>query len=209
MLVVHVIRKPLSEGNVASNVLKWGTGALNIDASRIVTGENLKGGSGGLLSNVRDEKEWGYHAGAEDNGFRPSPGGRWPANLILGHKPGCEQTGVQKVSGTKPRPGGKGDRFKDAGSLMSRTGHEGVRTDHHGFADADGTEVIPKWDCQEGCPVAALDEQTGVLTTNPGTYRKTGREGEGSTYALDSQEGRVLSKGDSGGASRYFKQVKS
>jgi site-specific DNA-methyltransferase (adenine-specific) len=30
-----LVRKPLSEKTVAANVLKWGTGALNIDASRI------------------------------------------------------------------------------------------------------------------------------------------------------------------------------
>ena len=33
--MIHVLRKPLSEGTVASNVLKHGTGGLNIDASRI------------------------------------------------------------------------------------------------------------------------------------------------------------------------------
>lgn len=36
-------RKPLSEKTVAANVLKWGTGALNIDASRIGTLDNLNG----------------------------------------------------------------------------------------------------------------------------------------------------------------------
>ena len=40
-----LFRKPLSEGTVAANVLRHGTGALNIDASRIPTGENLNGGA--------------------------------------------------------------------------------------------------------------------------------------------------------------------
>ena len=30
-----LVRKPLAEKSVAANILKWGTGALNIDASRI------------------------------------------------------------------------------------------------------------------------------------------------------------------------------
>ena len=32
---IVVARKPLSEKNVALNVLKWGTGGINIDATRI------------------------------------------------------------------------------------------------------------------------------------------------------------------------------
>ena len=35
MITIHVIRKPLDEGTVASNVLKWGTGAINIDGCRV------------------------------------------------------------------------------------------------------------------------------------------------------------------------------
>jgi len=38
MLVIHICRKPLSEPTVAANVLKHGTGALNIDACRIGAG---------------------------------------------------------------------------------------------------------------------------------------------------------------------------
>jgi site-specific DNA-methyltransferase (adenine-specific) len=34
---ITVARKPLSEKNVASNVLKWGTGAINIDGCRVGT----------------------------------------------------------------------------------------------------------------------------------------------------------------------------
>ena len=35
MRTIHVLRKPCSEGTVAANVLKWGTGALNVDGCRI------------------------------------------------------------------------------------------------------------------------------------------------------------------------------
>src|SRR5690606_1421659 len=34
---ICVARKPLSEGTVAENVLKWGTGGINIDECRIGT----------------------------------------------------------------------------------------------------------------------------------------------------------------------------
>ena len=43
MRIIHVLRKPLSEGTVASNVLKHGCGGLNIDASRISsTGDHMR-----------------------------------------------------------------------------------------------------------------------------------------------------------------------
>jgi len=35
MKVIHLLRKPCSEPTVAANVLRWGTGALNIDATRV------------------------------------------------------------------------------------------------------------------------------------------------------------------------------
>src|SRR5690606_10534081 len=38
---IILARKPLSEATVAENVLKWGTGALNIDGCRIPTGQML------------------------------------------------------------------------------------------------------------------------------------------------------------------------
>jgi len=71
-------RKPLSEKTVAENVLRWGTGGLNIDACRIGTGDNLNGG--------------GYSGGTPKSMFRGldrlqpdeyrQPPGRFPANLI-------------------------------------------------------------------------------------------------------------------------------
>jgi len=42
---IVLARKPLSEGTVAANVLKWGTGALNVDGCRIETDESLNGGA--------------------------------------------------------------------------------------------------------------------------------------------------------------------
>jgi site-specific DNA-methyltransferase (adenine-specific) len=69
-------RKPLI-GTVAENVTKHGVGALNIDGCRLPTQENLKGGSGGLLSHLRDQKHYPL-----ENTYTPSEEGRWPANFI-------------------------------------------------------------------------------------------------------------------------------
>ena len=41
---IVMARKPLSEKSIAENVIKWGTGGINIDESRIATDDNLNGG---------------------------------------------------------------------------------------------------------------------------------------------------------------------
>lgn len=68
-------RKPL-DGTYVNNVLTHGVGGLNIDACRIPTSDALTGGTGGLLSDVRD--------GTDPDGpdWMPSTGGRWPANVL-------------------------------------------------------------------------------------------------------------------------------
>lgn len=86
---ICLARKPLI-GTVAENVLAHGTGAINIDACRVATDENLNGGayaaSGGRASLSGDERE-----GAARGMFQPGktagreyepPKGRWPANLV-------------------------------------------------------------------------------------------------------------------------------
>lgn len=94
---ITVARKPLSESTVANNVLKWGTGGLNIDASRIGTEEVLGRASGG----------WGNKAvGADNYGNYNSigitvEGGRFPANIMLDEEAAKmldEQSGVSKSS---------------------------------------------------------------------------------------------------------------
>jgi DNA modification methylase len=69
---ITLARKPLV-GTVADNVLKWGTGGVNVDASRVEAEKTT--GWGGKPSN-------GYSGGLnQDLNARPVQG-RWPANLI-------------------------------------------------------------------------------------------------------------------------------
>jgi len=77
--IICLARKPLSESTVAANVLKWGTGAINIDGCRVASAvgdEPLRWEHGRAMG----------HHGAEGRGPRAAivqPLGRWPANLIL------------------------------------------------------------------------------------------------------------------------------
>jgi DNA modification methylase len=72
---ITVARKPLSEKTVAANVLKWGTGGINIDKCRVGT-EILSEHKSGNIPN--DRGEWGLKEGY----VMPERTGRFPANLI-------------------------------------------------------------------------------------------------------------------------------
>jgi len=72
---VILVRKPLSESTIAGNVLRWGTGALNIDATRIGTG----GDKGVWPITERRHADVAYTLQPIETD--PTKG-RWPANLI-------------------------------------------------------------------------------------------------------------------------------
>ena len=80
---VVVARKPL-EGTVAANVLAHGTGALNIDASRIGDGSDSQGSREGEATAGKRYAEAGAVNIAALPGPRGgSPKGRFPSNVIL------------------------------------------------------------------------------------------------------------------------------
>ena len=76
---ICLARKPLSEKTVAANVLKWGTGGLNIDGGRIGTEGGTEKGSKpiGKSKGIYGE---GLHGACEINELNK---GRFPANVIL------------------------------------------------------------------------------------------------------------------------------
>jgi site-specific DNA-methyltransferase (adenine-specific) len=71
---IVLARKPFN-GTVAANVLQHGTGALNIDATRIPTDDQFGGGA---------KATSGFVTGYEYDGWTPgNTAGRWPANVIV------------------------------------------------------------------------------------------------------------------------------
>lgn len=94
---IVVGRKPLGEKTVAANVLAYGTGALNIDATRI-SGESTK---------RRNAAEMGYHGGNTSTDYEAgSDAGRWPANVALDESQAAAldvQSGTKMSRGHTPR----------------------------------------------------------------------------------------------------------
>jgi len=89
---VVVARKPLI-GTVAENVLTHGTGALNIDGSRIGTDGGTAGATAGPSDGI-------YGNGLNGDFSKPVAGlGRWPANVILDEAMAAE---LDRQSGVRP-----------------------------------------------------------------------------------------------------------
>lgn len=101
---IVLARKPLI-GTVAENVLKHGTGGLNIDASRIGTGtpKPVRIATSALPSNGKYGEGLNGSKAVED-----STQGRWPANVLFDEEVAAlldEQSGVLKsgkLTGTEP-----------------------------------------------------------------------------------------------------------
>lgn len=76
-----LIQKPISEHNLAANVLKHGVGGINIDQSRVpVQGKipsttNLDFRDGGFI--------WDTETRSQSSIYHQHPNGRFPANIIL------------------------------------------------------------------------------------------------------------------------------
>jgi DNA modification methylase len=72
---IVLARKPLSESSIAANVLKHGTGGINVDGCRIA--------SDGGHKRAFQPTNNGRSIYGEQTGFQPTNAeGRWPANLI-------------------------------------------------------------------------------------------------------------------------------
>lgn len=95
---ITLARKPL-EGTVAENVLKWHTGAVNVDGCRVETSENLNGGRYSDNKQGDDGNSYGRGINARSAADYSQPAGRWPANLI--HDGSEEVTGLFPNSTTK------------------------------------------------------------------------------------------------------------
>jgi site-specific DNA-methyltransferase (adenine-specific) len=111
---IVMARKPLSEKSIAENVLKHGTGGINIDGSRIEFEDTQN-----AATNPKFRKENNYkmpEPGQESNGavsFTSSKNeydtsGRFPANIIFDEEAGQlldEQSGISKSGKNKLEKG--------------------------------------------------------------------------------------------------------
>lgn len=212
MIIITVARKPVNE-TVAANALRHGTGGLNIDGCRI-TFTTIPGGSLAVNTHLREsvKRTASVLLFSSRVGVYKPPAGRWPANLMLVHWVDCVPSGHIRIRGNRidTRPEGDGGRTDKSQWRFRPTS----RT-RRGYSESDGNETVAKWTCTAGCPVTALDGQSGVTGTGTGVAQKAGA-GKAQPFATDkgwhahhmTREGQIAPEdyGDLGGASRFFKQ---
>jgi len=148
---IVMARKPF-KGNVAQNVLEWGTGGINIDESRVGTRTENESGwskSGSKASENRSMSGSNYDRVAKDEiGL-----GRWPANIILDEEAGeilDQQSGISKgkVGMTQQSsPNNIYNGFKSTGDTKVNDG----KTDKGGASRFFYCPKASKKDRNEGC----------------------------------------------------------
>lgn len=114
---IVMARKPLSEKTVAANVLKHGTGAINIDGCRIHSDDAKEGRvrhGGGIVGNGTSYELPDYKS--------PMPAGRWPANIMHDGSEEVESIFPYTKSGAMKREVGEYAGDSSTGFLRGRSG---------------------------------------------------------------------------------------
>ena len=203
---IVLARKPLV-GTVAGNVLAYGTGALNIDGTRVASDtpnpsiarrkgatNHLDGGAGKAADHYAQGRMVSRQSPEAYSADRPGEqAGRWPANVVLSHMDGCRQVGTVDDSRPANRPKSGFD------------GREWTESYEPGPGQPLTWTQVAVWECVDGCPVAELDAQSGITRDGSSGPRSRGFGDQyvgGSTGNPQPPTG----YGGEGGASRFFPQ---
>lgn len=205
-----LVRTPI-EGTVASNVVQHGAGALDVDSCRIaVTGDDAE-----AMQRCNTPGSGRFKPGPTGYGTfdrsSPSPSldtarGRWPTNLVFIHASECRCTGTRVVPSHNPD-----NKTVTGDDTTPNTYGKWHARSSVGHASENGTEIVPAWDCAQGCLVRALDSMSGVLKSGTGAFMRASAKGY-RPLALGAEsraEGTaMITYGDVGGASRFYPQFK-
>ena len=197
---IVVARAPM-RSTVTANVLRHGTGALNIAAGRIgTTGGRSVHAEGGEAARGGDSTN-AYGNGLNGSASAPLvPGlGRWPANVVLRHTEHCECVGTVRVRAAAGRRGGD----PEGNGIYEGTFPRGDMRDV-GYGDEDGFEEIEAWECAPGCPVARLDAQSGPTGQRGALTGEEPSSKTGVVYGNFAGRGPTTPCGDTGGAARFL-----
>jgi site-specific DNA-methyltransferase (adenine-specific) len=190
---ICLARKPLSEKSIAENVLKWGTGGINVDGCRInyLNDKDKEGAKWGS-----DENSGSYFTGLESRGLKNNLAnneGRFPANIIL--ECICDEVIKGESGERKPR---KKVNDHNENSIF---GIGGVGIENYDYNDRGDIHTNPS------CPCLLLDEQSGIVSQ--GHWPKGSTKGFGEFGGGESiYEGVGPKDKTKSGASRFFYQAK-
>lgn len=199
---VFLCRAPRGNKTFAQLATEFGTGALNIDGTRI----SGTPGDGRWGKDVTTDV-WDKMPNQEPGELKPqelNQTGRWPANFVLSHSQECVKVGEYEVEG--------------------RTINRWTE-DMKPFGDAAGEEyeseemppeTVERWACVPECAVRILDDQAGDVY-GAGTYSQPLSDSEvteaasnstlydlGIQHSKDSRRRKMKYANQTGGPSRFF-----
>lgn len=143
---ILVFQKPFSSSPL-TDIIETGAGTLNIDAGRtVLAGVKHEAYRGGFMSGQPDRG-----AGAERH---LNDKGRWPANLVMIHHPGCKVIGVSHVSAAGGSVTGPVVGTDKPSNVYGKYNHN-----HRwvAYGNGDGTETVEQWECHEDCAIASFE----------------------------------------------------
>lgn len=89
---IVLARKSTGYDSTVANVLRHGTGALNVDGCRTQAGQDYRDKCASVvgIASPRNGDTLGEWTGAREDSAHAA--GRWPTNVLLGHGPDCDDT---------------------------------------------------------------------------------------------------------------------
>jgi len=196
---IVVARKPV-EGTVANNVLKYGTGAINIDGTRVGTTnenfDNLKGRPITKLATRRDgETDEEYNARVLESPEQQEAlaklkeMGRWPANTILTHSINCVQVGTTS-------------EIVAINKIEEWSGFGQVKNPDYQASESTVENAV--WNCAPDCPTQMFPDSKGSIRNPTGKAILDPEAGWNGNSMSDTT---VRGFDDSGSAARFFTQT--
>lgn len=186
---IYMGQKPFSEANGTENVLRWGTGAVNVDGCRVAAADGDYDHPGDLTPRPMAANAY---AAAERGDLKvtqapPNALGRWPANLVLSDDPEViaafpEAPGQQFATGPKygaKRPlntygsFGERDEFGPRGDSGSAArfffqAKRGVQCGLCGWLCEPSDSIVPKCDAVTAEPSSPTESIQSECTARSG-----------------------------------------
>jgi DNA modification methylase len=140
---IIMARKPLSEKTVVKNVLRWGTGGINIDGTRISVAEGDEPVAGHRTATFGTQETLSGGDGSGDWAW--SGKGRYPSNVMFSHADECVQVGVAQDSYVINRT----EEWTGFG-----------QKERPDYESESQTVDVPIFECVDGCPVKEMGDSS-------------------------------------------------
>jgi hypothetical protein len=203
--LVLLFRKPLAETSLAEQVWATGTGALNLGACRVPTAETVTTHSRGYTMAHPATRDKHVEPGRKRQDLvEPNERhGRWPPNVLLVHGPECRNVGTKQVQNLSGGVSGR-EPSKPAANAYGEYG----RVEFTSYGE-NGLETVVAWECEDGCPVAILDEQSGERFVSGTARGRTLHHNTSMGYHGGGAGAACYLPCDDGGASRFYPQFRN